>query len=754
MPGRAHSPGELRAVERAVELADLATYALFIALGGVASYRWIKQRNESTGWFAATFLVLAAISIAGLILPEEPSGTLSTWVVKIEVAILVLFPYLLYRFTASFLDRVPWLRVLAAVLTGGIVIWTFALPRFPSGAEPWPNWFGFWIAGLLTQWSVLSMIVTVRLWVAGKGQPSVAKTRMRLMSLAAFGLTTVLILAGTASSDEEASVFALAVSLLTLLSGLAFFVGFAPPAWLRVVWRRPEAAALQRGISGLMASRTPEDVAAKLLPHVVAIVGAHGAALVDADGRVIATEGLTAEMAEEVDLERVSAEAAAGSKSEWMVLPFKFGTLLLWTSRYTPFFGKEELGLVSSLGALTDVAMERAMLFDSVERARRQLEEVNSELARREGMLTQAESISGMGSWEWDLDTGELTWSDEMYRIYGVERESFTPSFETVAALDHPDDRDRVLALVQQAIEQQEGFQFEYRTIRPSGEERALQTSGRVQIEDGTGSRRLFGVVQDVTERKESERALADAFSRERLARVGAERANAELESFVYTVSHDLNSPLISVLGYIDLLESDHAASLPEEAAFFLERIKSSSSFMQSLIRDLLELSRVGRVQTEPDAVDLEHLFEEITEEVRGGHADVAVDVSPGLPRVLMNPVRARQLFANLVHNSVKYAGRPDVRIEVAGEINGNGLVTLSVSDNGPGIPPDKRDQVFGVFERLESGQDGTGMGLAVCKRIVETSGGRIWIADSADGTDVRVSIPIAPGRSDDGVTA
>ena len=738
-------------MERALELADLATYALFIALGGVASYRWVRQRNESTGWFAATFLVLAGISVIALLLPEESSSELFDWIVKVEVAILVLFPYFLYRFTASFLDRVPWLRVLATVLTAGVIIWTFALPRFPAEGEPRPSWFAFWIAGFLTQWSVLSMIVTVRLWVAGRGQPSVARTRMRLMSVAAFGITTVLILAGTASPDEEPSAFSLAVSFLTFLSGLAFFVGFAPPGWLRVIWRRPEAAALQRGISGLMASRTPEDVARKLLPHVVGIIGARAAALLDDEGRVIATEGLTEEATRQLDLDRIVTEASSGSDSEWLVLPFEFGKLLLWASRYTPFFGKEELGLVTSLGALTDVAMERAVLFDSVESARRELEEVNAVLARREGMLTQAESISGIGSWEWDLDSGELTWSDEMYRIYGVDRESFAPSFETVAALDHPQDRDHVLELVQKAIEQEEGFRFEYRTIRPSGEERVLQTSGRVQVAEGTGARRLFGVVQDITERKESEIALADAFSRERLARVSVERANTELESFVYTVSHDLNSPLISVLGYIDLLESDHGDSLPEEAAFFLDRIKASSSFMQSLIKDLLELSRVGRVQTEPDEVNLEQLFEEITEEVRGGHADIAVEVTRGLPDVLMNPVRARQLFANLVQNSVKYADRPDVRIEVSAEENGNGLVTVSVSDNGPGIPPDKREQVFGVFERLETGQDGTGIGLAVCKRIVETSGGRIWIADSADGTDMRVSIPVAPGRAEDG---
>ncbi|MBW3594186.1 MAG: PAS domain-containing protein [Actinobacteria bacterium] len=735
-------------MERAVEIAGYVNNVLFVALALVASYQWLRQRGEATGWFAATFLVLAAIVIANWILPDDADTPLLEWVEKLRLATLVLFPYFLYRFMGSFVRRARWVKVLAVVLTLGVMAWTFFLPEIPGDGEPRSTAFDYWLIAFLAQWSILSLMVTVRLWIAGRGQPSVARWRMRLLSLGAFGITAVLVLSGsTSGQDEELAAFSMVVSIMTFLSALAFFFGFAPPAWLRVVWRRPESDALNRGISGLMAARTPEDVGAKLLPHVVRILGARGAALVDADGRVISTHGVSESMLEDLSAVAPNQLTTPTKTQKLLILPYEFGTLVVWASRYTPFFGREEVGLITSLGALTDVAMERAALFRSVETARTELEEVNVALARREAMLAEAQKISRMGSWEWDVETKETAWSEEMYRIFGVDRDVFDPTKDDFISLVHPEDREFVQSIVDSTVANREGFEFEYRIVHPNGDVRALHTSGKIDTTEDTGARRLFGVVHDITERKESERALADAFSRERLARVGVERANQELESFVYTVSHDLNSPLISVLGYIDLLEGDFGPQLPEEARFYLERVKASSAYMQSLIKDLLELSRVGRVQTEPDDVDLDLLIAEIANEVRARHPDVSVEVKQDLPDIHMNPLRARQLFANLIQNSVKYAKRPDVRIEVDAEPDGNGLITLSVADNGPGIAAENRERVFGVFERLDTAEEGTGIGLAVCKRIVETSGGRIWIADSDVGTDVRVSVPVSSGN-------
>jgi signal transduction histidine kinase len=226
-------------------------------------------------------------------------------------------------------------------------------------------------------------------------------------------------------------------------------------------------------------------------------------------------------------------------------------------------------------------------------------------------------------------------------------------------------------------------------------------------------------------------------------AEIELQRTSAELEDFVYTVSHDLNGPLISILGYADLFETDFGESLPEEARFYLERIKASGKFMQALINDLLELSRIGRVHTEPETVDLEALIHEIAEEIGSDAPDVKVNVRRS-PPIHLNPVRAKQLFTHLIDNSVKHAGRPDVTIDVLSQGTSGGRATFHVIDDGPGIPPVQREKVFGVFERLDPSRSGTGMGLALCKRICESNGGEISIVKSESGTVVQLILPVS----------
>jgi signal transduction histidine kinase len=250
-------------------------------------------------------------------------------------------------------------------------------------------------------------------------------------------------------------------------------------------------------------------------------------------------------------------------------------------------------------------------------------------------------------------------------------------------------------------------------------------------------------VFADISERKIAERSQAEAYERERQARVEVERVNQELESFVYTVSHDLSSPLLSITGFLGFFESDYKEIIPEDGRFYLERMSSSARYMQALIRDLLELSRVGRVQAKEEVVDLRQIVSEVADEVRSANPDLEVNIG-NLPPVAMNPLRGRQLFANLLQNAARYAG-PEAKVSIELLSSSNGDVLISVADNGPGIPPESREKVFGVFEQLsprEADTEGTGIGLAICKRIVESHGGRIWIEDASEGTDMRISLP------------
>jgi signal transduction histidine kinase len=226
-------------------------------------------------------------------------------------------------------------------------------------------------------------------------------------------------------------------------------------------------------------------------------------------------------------------------------------------------------------------------------------------------------------------------------------------------------------------------------------------------------------------------------------ARAALEHANAELESFVYSASHDLKSPLIAMLGYLDLLTDEHAGSLSEEGSWYLERMLANGQYMEALIRDLLELSRVGRMQTAPDRVDLTVVAEEVAMEVRRQHPCAAVDVGP-LPRLWMNGVRARQLLTNLIENAATHAPDGRVAITVGSRPAEDGGVLVTVTDDGPGVPEAYRDLVFGVFERLttDDAHSGTGIGLAICRKIMDAVGGRIWFADRDAGAEVRMLFP------------
>jgi signal transduction histidine kinase len=234
-------------------------------------------------------------------------------------------------------------------------------------------------------------------------------------------------------------------------------------------------------------------------------------------------------------------------------------------------------------------------------------------------------------------------------------------------------------------------------------------------------------------------------FEQERQARAALQQTNEELQALVYGISHDLRNPLVTVLGYIDLLRTDYADSLGQEGLHFLQRIGISASYMDALIQDLLELSRVGRMQAEVEDVDLGRLLHDICDQLGSSHPAASFELG-SLPTVRMSTVRARQLFTNLLQNALRHGGREDIHVRVLVEQRGPEGVVLSVADDGAGVPAQYRERLFGIFERLSSddGEEpaGTGIGLAICRKIVEQLGGTIAFADAPVGANVQISLP------------
>jgi signal transduction histidine kinase len=341
-------------------LANVLQYvniAAFVVLALVCFRTWRLRRGSASFWAFSTFGLLAVVALTGPIFDAIADPQL--WVTKAIVAVIVLFPYFLYRFAASFMPPPRWIEVAAAAATLGLVIWTLLLPTIPDEGEPRSAGFTIFVIGLLVQWTALSLLVAFLLWRSGRGQPTVVRYRMRLLAVGAIALSIVLILAGVspANPSAESEVFR---AVLTLASMFLFFFGFAPPKALRKVWREPEEELLRGSVDELLLAPGPDDVTRIVLPQMANIVGAHAVALLDSRGKVLGAHGL------------VPNEVAGRPGGEQLTLPR--GSVIVWTSAHAPFFAQEEFELLRALGGFSLLAYERKSL---VEQERRALEEAD-----------------------------------------------------------------------------------------------------------------------------------------------------------------------------------------------------------------------------------------------------------------------------------------------------------------------------------------------------------------------------------------
>jgi signal transduction histidine kinase len=208
------------------------------------------------------------------------------------------------------------------------------------------------------------------------------------------------------------------------------------------------------------------------------------------------------------------------------------------------------------------------------------------------------------------------------------------------------------------------------------------------------------------------------------------EAKNAELERFTYTVSHDLKSPLVTINGFLGYLEKDTASGDMERAKHDSQRIKQAVDKMKLLLDELLELSRIGRLMNPSKTIWFESLTREALEIVCGqleAHK-VTVIVQPNLPTVYGDRQRLTEILQNLIDNAAKFMGeQQDPKIEI-GCKEQDGKSVFFVKDNGIGIDPKFHEQIFGLFNKLDPHVEGTGVGLALVKRIVEVHGGKIWV--------------------------
>lgn len=226
------------------------------------------------------------------------------------------------------------------------------------------------------------------------------------------------------------------------------------------------------------------------------------------------------------------------------------------------------------------------------------------------------------------------------------------------------------------------------------------------------------------------------------------ESKNAELERFTYTVSHDLKSPLFTIRGFLGYLEQDMLAGNHTRMKSDMQRITDATEKMGQLLNELLELSRIGRLMNDPVNVSFEELAREAVNLAQGRIMDrgVAVHIDANMPVVYGDRRRLLEVMQNLVDNAAKFMGdQSDPRIEIGWDGHENGKPVFHVRDNGIGIPPEHHERIFGLFNKLDVKMDGTGIGLALVKRIVEVHGGRIWVqSEAGNGSTFFFTLPVS----------
>lgn len=361
-------------------------------------------------------------------------------------------------------------------------------------------------------------------------------------------------------------------------------------------------------------------------------------------------------------------------------------------------------------------------------------------LRRSEQLMVDTQGVAHLGTWEWDIREPHAEWSDELYQIYGLTREQYTPSYEAYLAMVHPDDRQRVIDATNRVFHEQVPYSHDERIFRPDGSLRYLHTWAHPVLDDNGALTRLVGVCQDITDRKLAEeevRQLNDALELRVAERTRTIEASLrDVEAFNATVSHDLRAPLSVISLSCELIAKSAGGDLPRPVVDSLERIRRSVSYMTRLVNELLGLAQVGSAPFERAEIDLSQLCEDIVADLRltSPARQVTVEVAPGL-RCNVDASLMRAAMENLIGNAWKYSARvAHARIEI-GTTAIDGRDVYFVRDNGAGFDMTQAHRLFAPFQRLHASNEfeGTGVGLAAVQRIIERHDGHIW-AEGATG--------------------
>ncbi|MBL8373558.1 response regulator [Accumulibacter sp.] len=370
----------------------------------------------------------------------------------------------------------------------------------------------------------------------------------------------------------------------------------------------------------------------------------------------------------------------------------------------------------------------------AVENSRERFALLADRAEAREVLRTERERLDlaltygNMGIYEWHMVDDRLWWSAELYRVFGVTPETFIPTLDTFSALLHPDDREVFWQNVAESIAQRQPFLNEFRIVPPDGKVRWIADRGQTEYDAEGRGLRHFGVAFDVTEGKVAEAKLIEA-------KVAAEIANNAKSDFLSSMSHELRTPLHAILGFAQLIDLASPPPTPAQKRS-IDQVLKAGWHLLGLINEVLDLALIesGKLSLSMEPVALAEVLRdcEAMVEPEAQKHGISVAFAPFAAGCSVNadPTRLKQVVINLLSNAIKY-NKLGGAVCVTCTASPPESIRISVRDTGEGLAPEQLAQLFQPFNRLGhkgTGEEGTGIGLVVCKRLVDAMNGRIGV--------------------------
>lgn len=380
--------------------------------------------------------------------------------------------------------------------------------------------------------------------------------------------------------------------------------------------------------------------------------------------------------------------------------------------------------IVQILEALTAGVAVSLLILGAVLAERSQAQR---QLAAAHASLAQAQEVAHLGSWEWEIGSDRVTWSDELYRLWGLEPQSVVLTYERYLDSVHPADREQVRTIVERALESGAPFDFEHRVVLPDDTVRWIHGSGRVIADENGAPARMVGAAQDITERK---------------------RIDDLRDSILSAVSHELRTPLTSIIGFSMTLKDKGATLARRTRDEMVGHLAQQAEKLDRLLADLLDLDRLrhGFVRPNLRATDVRELAAQVASDHRSNTHSIDVNGSEVVADV--DAPKVERIIENLLANAVNHTP-PGTTITVSVEPHDSGVL-IAVEDNGPGVADEQREAIFGIFNRGAASDRvaGTGIGLSLVAQFTALHGGSAWVEESASGgASFRVFLP---GRRDE----